>query len=69
MFQVRFTFIVEKCPWSEGTQISFPYERLACLGRILGIIGHNPSVSKSNQLRVVILWFFFMKMRYIHRFL
>ena len=29
-----------------------------CLGRILGIIGRDPSVSKSNQLRVDILQFF-----------
>ena len=27
-----------------------------CLGRFVGIIGHNPRVSKSNRLHVVIFW-------------
>ena len=32
-----------------------------CPGRLLGIIGQNPSVSKSNRLHVVIFRFFFIK--------
>jgi hypothetical protein len=32
---------------------------------ILGIIGQNPNVSKSNQLHVVIFWFSFIDMRHI----
>ena len=31
-----------------------------CPGRFLGIIGQNPSVSKSNQLHVVVFWFSFI---------
>ena len=36
-----------------------------CPGRLLGILGQDPSVSKSNQLRVDIFQFFFMNLRYI----
>jgi hypothetical protein len=36
-----------------------------CSGRFLGIFGENPSVFKSNQLHVVILWLFFKDLRYI----
>ena len=36
-----------------------------CLGKDLGIIGQNLSVSKSNQLNVVILWFFYINVRYL----
>jgi hypothetical protein len=32
-----------------------------CLGRILSVIGQNPSVSKSNRLHVVTFWHFFNK--------
>ena len=36
-----------------------PYGPTQCLGRFLGIISRNPSVSKSNRLHVVIVrWFF-----------
>jgi hypothetical protein len=34
-------------------------------GRFLGIIGWDPSVCKSNQLHVDILWFSFIELRYI----
>ena len=36
-----------------------------CPRRFLGIIGQNPSVSKSNWLHVVIFQFFFIDLRYI----
>ena len=36
-----------------------------CLGRILGMIIHNPSVPKSNQLHIVIFLFFFIYLRFI----
>ena len=32
-------------------------------GKFLGIVGHDPSDSKSNQLYVVIFWFFFIESR------
>jgi hypothetical protein len=34
-------------------------------GRFLGIIGWDPSVCKSNRLHVDILWFIYIKLRYI----
>ena len=34
-------------------------------GDFLGIVGLNPSVSKSNRFRVVIFRFFFINLRYI----
>ena len=34
-----------------------------CLGRTLGIINQNPSVSKSNQLHIMILQFFFINLK------
>ena len=34
-------------------------------GRFFGIIGQNPSVSKSDQLHVVIFRLFFMNLRHI----
>jgi hypothetical protein len=37
-----------------------------CPERILDIIGQNPSVSKSNQLHVVIFWFVFIDLRCIY---
>lgn len=36
-----------------------------CPGRFSGMIGRNPSISKSNQSNVVILWFSFIDVRYI----
>ena len=41
--------------------------RRQCPGRFLGIIGQNPSVSKSNRLYVVIFRFFFIDLRNISR--
>jgi hypothetical protein len=38
-------------------------------GDLLSIIGQDPSVSKSNQLHVVIFRFFFINLRYSYRFL
>ena len=32
-------------------------EMMQCLGRFFSILGQNPSVSKSNQLQIVIFWF------------
>ena len=40
-----------------------------CSGRFLGITGWNPTIYKSNQLHVHILWFSFVKMGIFHRFL
>jgi hypothetical protein len=40
-----------------------PYRH--CPGRFLGIIGQNPSVSKSDRLHVVIFWFLSTNLRYI----
>ena len=39
--------------------------RRQCPGRLLGTIGLNPSVSKSNRLHVVVFWFRSINLRYI----
>ncbi len=46
-------------------KISIEVNVVQCLGRFLGIIGQDPSVSKSNRLHIVIIRLFFIELRYI----
>ena len=48
-----------------ASKVSKNGDKTWCMGRVLGIVGQNPSVSKSNQLHIVISRTFLYKLRYI----
>ena len=49
------------CEWNQYKQIVSLSDGLGqCPGRLLGLMSQNPSVSKSNQLHVVIFQGFFL---------
>ena len=56
-----------------GGAMSLSFDNFAygcqCMGRILGIIDQDPSVSKTNQLHVDIFQVFYAKLKNILKFL